>query len=73
MSIRVHEKGEILYQKDHSSRGILTWISNYMPSKVWYEITHSFPNFNDCTEKIWEGISNFISHFKIYAHSLTDG
>ena len=24
-------------------------ISNHMPSKVWYEITYPFPNFNGAT------------------------
>ena len=27
---------------------IPAWISNHMPSKVWYEITYPFPNFNGC-------------------------
>ena len=38
------------------------WISNYMPSKVWDEITHSFPNFTGATVELWEWISNFIPH-----------
>ena len=28
---------------------IPAWISNYMPIKVWDEITYPFPNFNGCT------------------------
>ena len=48
---------------------LLTWInfnlgiSNHMPSKVWDEITYPFPNFNDRSVEVWEGISNFILHF----------
>ena len=30
-----------------------------MPSKVWDEIIHPFPNFNGCTVEFWEWISNF--------------
>ena len=32
-------------------------------SKVWAEITYSFPNFNDATVEVWEWIINFIPHF----------
>ena len=28
---------------------ILTWKSNHTPSKVWYEMSRPFPNFNICT------------------------
>ena len=42
---------------------IFTWISNYMPSKVWDEITYPFSNFNGCTVEVWEWISHFIPHF----------
>ena len=38
-------------------------MSNYMPSKVWDEITYPFPNFNGCTVEVWEWVSNFMSHF----------
>ena len=36
-----------------------------MPSKVWFEIIYSFPNFNSCTIDVWEAMSNFIPHFII--------
>ena len=40
------------------------WISNHMPSKMWDEINHPFPNFNGgCTVEVWEWMSNLISHF----------
>ena len=42
---------------------IPAWISNPMPINVWDEITYPFPNFNGCTVKVWEWISNFIIHF----------
>ena len=38
---------------------IPVWISNHMPSKVKDEITDPFPNFNGCTVKVWQWISNF--------------
>ena len=31
---------------EHGSTLIPAWISNYMPRKVWYEITYPFLNFN---------------------------
>ena len=40
-----------------------TWIRNYMPNKVWDEITYPFLSFNGCTVEVWEWISNFIPHF----------
>ena len=42
---------------------IPAWISSYVSSKVWDEITYPFPNFNSCTIEVWEWICNFISHF----------
>ena len=36
-----------------------------MPSKVWDEVTNSFPNFNDCTVEVWEWTSNFIPQLMI--------
>ena len=33
---------------------ILTWISNYVPRKVWGEITYPFLNFNGATVEVWE-------------------
>ena len=44
---------------------IPVWISNHMPSKVWNEITYSFPNFN-CIVEVWEWITNFITSFIMY-------
>ena len=43
------------------------WIINHMPSKVWNEITHLFPNFNGAAVGVWEWISNFILHFMMDA------
>ena len=37
---------------------------NYMPSKVWDEITYPFPNFNSYVVEVKEWLSNFISHLK---------
>ena len=34
-----------------------------MSRKVWNEIAYPFPNLNDYTVDVWEGISNFIPHF----------
>ena len=39
------------------------WISNYIHSKVWDEITYRFPSSNGCTAEVWEWISDFIPHF----------
>ena len=36
-----------------------------MPGNVWDEIPYPFPNFNDCTVEVWDGISNFIPHIII--------
>ena len=41
---------------------IPAWISNYIPSKVWDEITYPFPNFNGESVELWVWISNFIPH-----------
>ena len=38
----------------HGLTLIPAWISNYMPSKMWDEITYPFPNFNGCTIGVWE-------------------
>ena len=35
------------------------WISNYMPSKVWCEITYPLTNFICCIVEAWEWINNF--------------
>ena len=42
---------------------ISVWISNYIFSNEWDEITYPFPNFNGCTVEVWEWISNYIPHF----------
>ena len=39
-----------------------TWTSNYIPSKVWDEIIHPFPNLNGSRFEVWKWISNFIPH-----------
>ena len=36
----------------HGLTLIPAWISNYMPSKVWDEITYPFLNFNGCTVEV---------------------
>ena len=43
----------------------LAWISNYMSSKVWNEITYPFLNFNGATVEVWKSISDCISNFII--------
>ena len=42
---------------------ILPWMSNYIHYTVLDEITNPFPNFNGCPIEVWEGKSNFITHF----------
>ena len=37
----------------------------HVPSKMWSEITHPFPNFNASTVEVREWISNFIPQFII--------
>ena len=39
---------------NNGSTLIPAWISNNMPSKMWDEITYSYPNFNGCTVEVWE-------------------
>ena len=36
----------------HGLTLISAWISNYMPNKVWDEITYPFLNFNGCTIEV---------------------
>ena len=50
-----------LYQ--HELTLIPAWISNHLPSKVWNEIAHPFPNLSGTTIEVWERISNFIPQF----------
>ena len=45
------------------------WISNYVPRKMWDEITYPSLNFNGCTVGIYVWISNFIPYFIIYVIS----
>ena len=42
-----------------------TCISNHMPSKVWKEITYSFPTFNGFIVEAWEWMNNFISVYDV--------
>ena len=51
----------------HGLTLIPAWISNYMPSKMWDEITYPFPNFNGATVEVWERKSNLIPHYIIEA------
>ena len=39
------------------------WISNYMPDKVWDEITYLLPICNCVTGEVREWLSNLIPHF----------
>ena len=45
---------------------LLTWInfnsniSNFMPNKVWDEITYPYTNFNNAALEVQECISDFI-------------
>ena len=50
---------------------LLTW-NNFIPSIVvntyiYYKVldknSHPFPNFNICTDEVWESIDNFIRYF----------
>ena len=47
----------------HGFSWISAWLSNHMPSKVWGETIHLFPNFNGATIEVEEWIDNFIPHF----------
>ena len=49
----------------HGLTLIQAWISNYIPSKLWVEIIHPFPNVNVCTVDVWEWISKFTPHLMI--------
>ena len=46
----------------HGLTLIATLKSYHIPSKIWDEINHPFPNFNGYTVEIWEWKSNFIPH-----------
>ena len=49
---------------------ILIWMSNYMPSEVWDEITYPFPNFNFTVEVLelhrWSFGMDKLFHFEHY-------
>ena len=47
------------------------WRCNHICSKVWYETTYSFLNFNGCTVEVWEWISNFMPHFMMRVVTYT--
>ena len=38
---------------------------NYIQYNVWDEIAYPVPNFNGCTIKVWEWISNFTPHLLV--------
>ena len=44
------------------------WMSNYLPSRMWGEITFPFPNSNGATVEVWELISIFIPHVQNSLH-----
>ena len=52
--------GHLLYEI--GSTLIPAWISNYVPSKVWNEITYPFLNFNGYTVVFGERMTNLIPH-----------
>ena len=37
---------------EHGLTIIPAWVSNYMPGKMWDEITYPFLNFNGCTIEV---------------------
>ena len=42
----------------------VNWMeNNYTHYKVWDQIVYTFPNFNSCTVKVLEWLSNFTPHF----------
>ena len=53
---------------------IPAWISNHLSSKVWDQITYTFPNLNSATVEVWKWISNFIPNFvmDVITHSCWD-
>ena len=60
---RVHDSGDPFL---HGLTLISVRISNHiihMLSKVWDEITYSFPNFNGAAVEVWEWIINIIAYF----------
>ena len=46
---------QVLIKPTYIGTLIPAWISNHMPSKMWYKITSPFPNFNGCTFDVWNG------------------
>ena len=51
---------------EHLLTIISSWISNYMPNKLWGEICSPFPNFSSWTIDIWEfhpTLSNGCNYF----------
>ena len=48
--LQQQENGRIFYF--HELTLIPAWISNHMPSKMWDEIIHPFPNSNGCTVEV---------------------
>ena len=51
---------------------IPVWISNHMPTKIWDEITYSFPNFNGITAELGNGsvyVWNYLSIPKLQWYS----
>ena len=49
----------------HGLSSIPAWIGNYVPSKLWDEITYPFLNCNSCAVEVFEWINNFIPHIVI--------
>ena len=57
----IHNSWYLLYVEQ-----IPAWISNYINSKVWDEITYPFPNSSGTAIEVWEWISNFMSNCTEY-------
>ena len=46
---------------------ITEWISGYINSKVWDEITGPVQNVNGAAGEVEEQLSTFIAHYSVYA------
>ena len=62
---RVHNSWNIQYHLRPLllTRIISVWVDNYMPCKVWNEITYPFPNFKGATAEVRGWTSNFTLNF----------
>ena len=51
----------------HGLTLISTWKGNRLPSKVWDNITHPYPNFNGCTVEVWEWLLLLLCYCDMHA------